>query len=213
MSLAQLVTGKQGSNIVVAAPMVIGTELAYRMLMRKHGIHLAYTPMLRADYLVSGNWHERRLLLESAGNFYINSTANENAASINSGQKLTTTITGVTDPIKKYLRSRVETTTTTTTTNAGKDNNNSSSNLQDSPLVVQLAGSEPTVLREAVRIIKETLQDKVDAIDFNLGCPQACAKRDTFGAFLDRDRCIVCLKVCGMKSNQSVTFLKQSKIL
>ena len=34
---------------VVLAPMVMGSELAFRMAVRKYGVKTCYTPMLRAD--------------------------------------------------------------------------------------------------------------------------------------------------------------------
>ena len=50
----------------------------------------------------------------------------------------------------------------------------------DRPLVVQFAGHEPSSLLAAARLV----QDRCDAVDINLGCPQRIAKRGRFGAYL-----------------------------
>ena len=51
---------------------------------------------------------------------------------------------------------------------------------EDDPLVVQFAGHEPSSLLAAARLV----QDRCDAVDINLGCPQRIAKRGRFGAYL-----------------------------
>ena len=54
------------------------------------------------------------------------------------------------------------------------------------PLVVQLCGHDPQQLAEAARKILHT--NRVDAIDFNLGCPQDRAKEGMYGSYL-LDKC------------------------
>lgn len=54
---------------------------------------------------------------------------------------------------------------------------------QDRPLIVQFAGHDAKVLLEAAKLV----EDKCDAIDINLGCPQGIAKRGMYGAFLMDD--------------------------
>ena len=55
----------------------------------------------------------------------------------------------------------------------------------DRPLIAQLAANTPTAFLEAALLLQK--YGGIDAIDLNLGCPQARAERDNFGAFLLRD--------------------------
>ena len=58
---------------------------------------------------------------------------------------------------------------------------------QEGPLVAQLCGNEPDPVASAARLLAST--GAVHAIDINLGCPQSCAERGNYGAFLlDKDK-------------------------
>lgn len=65
-------------------------------------------------------------------------------------------------------------------------------------LVVQLCGSCPEKLAEATTAIIDTYASKCEGvlpfgIDLNLGCPQECAQKHGFGAFLDCRAAISCV--------------------
>lgn len=60
---------------------------------------------------------------------------------------------------------------------------NGSNMHNNSPLIAQLAGDDPEVLVSAGKF----LEDKVSAIDLNLGCPQNIARKGHYGAFLLED--------------------------
>ena len=57
---------------------------------------------------------------------------------------------------------------------------NFSTGAEDRPLIAQFAGHNPQTLLAAAKMI----QNKVDAVDINLGCPQHIAKRGHYGAYL-----------------------------
>lgn len=114
-----------GSARYVLAPMVHAflhhkvdqSELAWRMLGRKHGVQLAYTPMLNSRVFLN-NAVYRRLNYEVC--------------------------------------------------------------VRDRPLIGQICGDEPETILKVGRMI----EDGVDAIDLNLGCPQTIARKGHYGAYL-----------------------------
>jgi tRNA-dihydrouridine synthase 1 len=106
-----------GSPRWVCAPMVDGSELAFRELVRRYGVQLCYTPMINSKIFVAD---------------------------------------------EEYRKSNFTTLP------------------RDRPLCAQFCADDPDTFVAAAKL----LQDKVDAVDLNLGCPQNIAKRGHYGSFL-----------------------------
>ena len=153
----------------VAAPMVGASDYAFRCLCRQHsGVDLTFTQMLHAKHLVAAapnNFAACHLDLYE----YQQQQQPPNDARLllpsqqdflQGADQLTTR--------PHWSSTMVQTTTTSHTTG---------------PVIVQLAGDDPTLCLRAAENVLET-NAAVAGFDLNCGCPQAIARRGNYGAFL-----------------------------
>lgn len=75
-----------------------------------------------------------------------------------------------------------------------------STHTDDTPLIVQFASRDPA---EAVTA-GLAVQDMCCAVDMNLGCPQQCARKGGYGAFLMSEPELVCAIVAALHRELSV---------
>ena len=137
-----------GSPRYCCAPMVLQSELAFRMMVRRHGSTLCYSPMIPVEAF---------LRLPADG-----------------------------PPVAPSTGGPATQAAYFTTCGA------------DRPLLAQFGGNDAGQMLAAALLI----QRHVDGVDINLGCPQACACKGGYGAFLmdhpDRVRGIVETLVAGL---------------
>jgi tRNA-dihydrouridine synthase 1 len=122
----------------VVAPMVDGSELAFRMLCTRYGADIAYTPMINSKIFLKTPEY-RRLVFDVSPK-------------------------------------------------------------EDYPVFVQFCGHDPDLLLQAAKMV----EDKVTAVDINLGCPQRIAKKGYYGAFLMDNPDLICSMVRKLDENLKV---------
>ncbi|EGV61925.1 Dus-domain-containing protein [Yamadazyma tenuis ATCC 10573] len=130
-----------GSPKTIVAPMVDQSELAWRILSRRYGAELCYTPMFHARLFATEEKYRKNMWSEFDGNEDI-----------------------------------------------------------DRPVIVQFCANDPEYLLQAAKLV----ENKCDAVDLNLGCPQGIARKGNYGAFLMDDWELVRKLITNLHENLSV---------
>lgn len=146
MTTSTKLTGRElynqiGQPKTIVAPMVDQSELAWRILSRRYGADLCYTPMFHARLFATDEKYRKNMWSEFDGQDGL-----------------------------------------------------------DRPLIVQFCANDPDYLLEAAKKV----QDKCDAVDLNLGCPQGIARKGNYGAFLMDDWDLVHKLIRNLHDNLSI---------
>ncbi|XP_012308109.1 tRNA-dihydrouridine(16/17) synthase [NAD(P)(+)]-like isoform X3 [Aotus nancymaae] len=140
----------------VVAPMVDQSELAWRLLSRRHGAQLCYTPMLHAQVFVrDANYRKENLYCEVCPEdrpLIVQPFQRQLPNSRRRGRRW------------RQARRVHAATAVIPVAEPG----------------LQFCANDPEVFVQAALLA----QDYCDAVDLNLGCPQMIAKRGHYGAFL-----------------------------
>jgi tRNA-dihydrouridine synthase len=162
---------------VILAPMVRGSEQAFRALVRNHGVSRCYGPMLRAAQVIKAHniWKASTSM---------STRTSDSDADSSSSSSLSSLVTHEDGQLLLWDFSRAD-------------------DDRELNLTVQLCGRCPTTLEAATGAVLDIFADGHDknpllleGIDLNLGCPQKCAQSGGFGAFLveqDPDLAIQCV--------------------
>jgi len=80
---------------------------------------------------------------------------------------------------------------------------------EDRPLTVQFCANDPDVLLKAAKMV----EDRCDAVDINLGCPQGIAKKGHYGSFLLGEPELIGRMVKNLSQNLKVPVTCKIRIL
>ena len=173
-----------GRPRTVLAPMVSQSDLPFRLLCRKYGAELAYTQMIHAkNYGRSEDFRSNHLDIyapgQSIGGVDVPSGAQMNCLD---GRSRDFGPGGFDSYRKRLIEEGF----------AEDDASfiNPVSPIaypEEGPVVVQLAGHDPTLVADAALDIVERTRGNVAGIDLNGGCPQKIASKGRYGAFLHEE--------------------------
>lgn len=207
----------------VMAPMVAQSDLPFRRLCRTHGTDLCYTQMIHAtNFIASEIFQDQHL------DVYLSITSDtcEEGKSIYLAPSSINSLIGfdwdewkTINPQHEYLSTLWE-----SIDNKDEKQNNDESSKENrwavykegddnvNPLIVQLAGHDPSTMLEAAKIILQRTNSPnasegeyigpVSGIDINCGCPQGIARKGRYGAFLMEESVdIVCDIISTLREN------------
>lgn len=172
-------TRKQARHIL--APMVVQSDLPFRLMCEQlYNVDLSYTQMIHAYNFVESNGETfRRNHLDVYDKSIIRDVilGNVDSKTLIFTQSQRNALEGLEEDDIEASRQRV--------INALQRKNDSlEKTLQIKPCVVQIAAHDPNVAANCAEMILERSSGQCVAIDLNLGCPQAIARKGRYGSFL-----------------------------
>ncbi|KAN0059733.1 tRNA dihydrouridine synthase [Thecaphora frezii] len=179
-----------GSPHRVVAPMVDQSELAWRILSRRYGSDLVYTPMINAKLFVdaanadatppAGKRPKKNKYQETNFNRQCNE---EGAHAFDLPLLERHAKADAADAADAAIAADAAPSTSASETAAAADAPTTTTTTTDRPLLVQFCANDSQVLLKAAEVV----QDRCDGVDLNLGCPQHIAKRGHYGSYLMED--------------------------
>lgn len=174
----------------ICAPMVGGSELAFRLLCRRYGTTLAYTPMINsARFAVDEAYREQ-------GNLTSRATSERQSPHHHTPQPHDQPPSNSSPPplcLASSLHVEFQ------------------SCPEDRPLVCHFSANDASLLVQAAKHV----ESRCDAIDINLGCPQRVAFQGHYGSFLldEVDRPLVLGMVSALRAAVSVPVFCKIRLL
>lgn len=187
MSLSPPPPANLPPHTFILAPMVGASELPFRILCRRYGADLAYTPMMDATQFCSGGGGiaTRNSIAET-----INTTTTSNDTTIEEPSP------------NEYLQpfmlledknNSIDHTNTCTTNNTSLDNSTTKRLPDyDCPLVAHVSANTPAALAAAA---VQASKLGCAMLDLNLGCPQRTAFLGHFGSYLLDEPQLICTMI------------------
>ena len=166
----------------ILAPMVAQSDLPFRLMCEQlYNVDLSYTQMIHAhNFAESGGDTFRRNHLdvydESLVRDVLLGSADSKALIFTQSQR--NALEGLSQSDIEASRQRIISALQT------KNNSLETALFEVKPCVVQIAAHDPNVAARAAEIILERCNGQCLAIDLNLGCPQAIARKGRYGSFL-----------------------------
>lgn len=162
----------------IVAPMVNQSDPPFRTLCLKYGASCAFTEMLYSNRIVQSKDYLGKRLQVADHTFFMHSSSAtdkvENEVPTSKDLK-----TYETEPAARLHKSRMENTNMETVPpNRLQNMENVPAPFYSSrPLIVQICGNDPATLSACMlKLVEQSRVCPIDAIDFNLGCPQDRAR-------------------------------------
>eukprot|EP00529_Nitzschia_sp_RCC80_P012424 CAMPEP_0113475834 /NCGR_PEP_ID=MMETSP0014_2-20120614/19337_1 /TAXON_ID=2857 /ORGANISM="Nitzschia sp." /LENGTH=558 /DNA_ID=CAMNT_0000368791 /DNA_START=136 /DNA_END=1809 /DNA_ORIENTATION=+ /assembly_acc=CAM_ASM_000159 len=194
-------------DVCVLAPMVRGSEKAFRSLLRHYhqrdhhqrrrrrrrresrgssgsgsgGGVMCYSPMLRSSYVLQGYeiWKARQRLQQQKQQQQQEQFDSSRSAANDDHRR-----DSLHEDTVLFLEDLASDSSDDDNDDDDDDDNSGGDDDDIKNLVVQLCGNDPSEMYQATLAVLERTDGQIAGVDFNLGCPQSCARDGRFGAFL-----------------------------